>query len=272
MVPTYLVTKEIKKYCTVALGGDGGDELFGGYMHYSRLLWTYNLLKGRPGLIRNLISNLSKMLLPIGFRGRNWLQSLSIDYNNSLPIISTFFDFEQRKLLFGGITQNVADNIRKSMIPKEKDLLKRMTMMDFSTYLVEDILVKVDRASMLNSLEVRAPLLDYRLIELAFKIDSPFKATSDNKKIILKEYARTILPKSFNFNRKQGFSIPLTTWLTHGKWRNFFEDVLFDKDCDLNQNVIKNLFKGLDKGMNNAERIFGLLMLELWIKKYKISL
>ena len=271
MVPTYLVSKEISKYCKVALGGDGGDELFGGYQHYSRILWTQKYLNNNPGLLRKSLSELSKYLLPIGFKGRNWLQSLSVNYNHSLPIISSFFDYDDRRKLLNGIDENYAKKIRSDLIPNENDLLRRMTMMDFKTYLVEDILVKVDRASMLNSLEVRAPLLDYRIIEFAYKLDSQYKANDNLKKIFLKNYAKSILPNSFNYNRKQGFSIPLNKWLKSGEWRLFFEEVLLDQSCQLNRNVIKKLFIGLDYGMNNSERLFGLVMFELWRKNYSIK-
>jgi asparagine synthase (glutamine-hydrolysing) len=270
MVPTYLVSKEISKYCKVALGGDGGDELFGGYEHYSRLLWTEKYLNNNPGLLRKSISKLSKYLLPIGFKGLNWLQSLSVDYNHSLPIISSFFDYDDRRKLLIGIDYNYADKIRSDLIPDENDLLRRMTIMDYKTYLVEDILVKVDRASMLTSLEVRAPLLDYRIIEFAYKLDSQYKANVNIKKIFLKKYAKLILPNSFNYNRKQGFSIPLNRWLMGGEWRTYFQDVLMDQNCLFNRNIITKLFKGLDFGMNNSERLFGLVMFELWRNNYSI--
>jgi asparagine synthase (glutamine-hydrolysing) len=209
-------------------------------------------------------------LLPIGFKGLNWLQSLSVDYNHSLPIISSFFDYDDRRKLLIGIDYNYADKIRSDLIPDENDLLRRMTIMDYKTYLVEDILVKVDRASMLTSLEVRAPLLDYRIIEFAYKLDSQYKANVNIKKIFLKKYAKLILPNSFNYNRKQGFSIPLNRWLMGGEWRTYFQDVLMDQNCLFNRNIITKLFKGLDFGMNNSERLFGLVMFELWRNNYSI--
>ena len=102
--------------------------------------------------------------------------------------------------------------------------------MDFMNYLPEDILVKVDRASMANSLEIRAPFLDHKLIEYAFKeVPSHLKANTFERKIILKHLARKLLPKSFDFKRKQGFSIPINNWLKSGNFRNYFEEIIRQK-------------------------------------------
>ena len=121
----------------------------------------------------------------------------------------------------------VAEEIRSERIPDAADLLQRATRMDFENYLAEDILVKVDRASMLNSLEVRAPLLDYRVIEFAFgKVPSALKATASGRKLLLKKLAATLLPPGFDARRKQGFSIPLASWLRDRSWHEFFRDVL----------------------------------------------
>ena len=145
--------------------------------------------------------------------------------------------------------------------------------MDFENYLVEDILVKVDRASMLNSLEIRAPFLDYRLIEFAFsEIPSSLKATKNQKKILLKKFAQKVLPNTFDFKRKQGFSIPLEYWLKKSEWRDFFHDILLSRETIFEKKYIFELFKGLDNGRNNSERLFALVMFELWRKEYNIKI
>ena len=145
--------------------------------------------------------------------------------------------------------------------------------MDFNNYLVEDILVKVDRASMLNSLEIRAPFLDHRLIEYAFKnIPSQLKATRNNKKILLKKLAAKNLPDTFDHNRKQGFSIPLDDWLKDGDFRDLFNEVLTDSSSIFDTEITKNMLKMHDSGHSNGERLFGLVMFELWRKEYSISL
>lgn len=267
MIPTFLVSKLVKQHCTVALGGDGGDELFGGYKHYSRLMWTEKNLGFIPLQMRIPIAIIANYL-PSGFKGKNWLQALSTNYSSDLPLIGSHFDYTLRKKLLGDKCSNYAETFMKSRIPLIHDFLARVTQMDFENYMVEDILVKVDRASMLNSLELRAPFLDKCVIEFAFnKVPSSLKANQHDRKIILKKLTERILPESFDKQRKQGFSVPLADWLKKGIWRDFAENILYDESI-FNEPVIKSLFNGLDKGRNNSERLFGLIMFELWRKKF----
>jgi asparagine synthase (glutamine-hydrolysing) len=101
-------------------------------------------------------------------------------------------------------------------------MLQQLTRSDFYGFLTEDILVKVDRASMLNSLEVRSPLLDHQIIEFAFKrIPSALKAAPNGRKIFLKQFSSSILPPEFDMVRKQGFSIPIGDWLKSGEYCDF---------------------------------------------------
>jgi asparagine synthase (glutamine-hydrolysing) len=271
MIPTYLVSKMVREHCTVALGGDGGDELFGGYGHYSRLVWMQQKVRMVPLPLRRALAKSATHLLPIGFKGRNWLQGLDVDFSNNVPIIASYFDQSSRqKLLNGKFKPNkYAEEVLKDRIPLEDDLVNRATKMDFSNYLAEDILVKVDRASMLNSLEVRAPFLDYRLIEFAFnRVPSHLKATANNKKILLKKLTQRVLPPEFDRKRKQGFSIPMATWLKQGPFRDLFYDVLLSKDIIFNPKMVQTLLKRQDQGYNNSERLFALVQFELWRKVY----
>ena len=276
MIPTYLVSNLIRGHCTVALGGDGGDELFGGYNHYDKLLWLQQKSKKIPLWSRRSISKMAEKILPVGYKGRNWLQALGTDFNNDLPLIASYFDEGSRERLLKKSHNNVktAEQIRKSRIPVSDDLLQCATRMDFENYLPEDILVKVDRASMLNSLEVRAPMLDYRIIEFAFgKVPSGLKTTSGTKKIFLKKLASRVLPPDFDQTRKQGFSIPLSSWLQSTPWAKYFYDVLLDSQQLLfDHSAIKNLIIGQKKGYNNGERLFGLVMFELWRREYDIKI
>jgi asparagine synthase (glutamine-hydrolysing) len=276
MIPTYLVSKLIRQHCTVALGGDGGDELFGGYRHYNRLLFLKKYFGFLPYWLRSAIAKGAEVILPVGFKGRNWLQALMSDFNDDLPLIANYYDPHIRRRLTAKDYKRaeVSEQLRNSRIPKTIDLLQRATRMDFTNYLAEDLLVKVDRASMLNSLEVRAPMLDYRLIEFAFgKVPSYLKAISANRKILLKSLADRILPPEFDQDRKQGFSIPLGAWLTAGPWLNFFREVLLDtRQALFDHRVIEGLFDGQSKGRSNGERLFGLVMFELWRQEYRIEL
>lgn len=276
MIPTLLVSQLIRSHCKVALGGDGGDELFGGYIHYNRLMKLQPWLKRIPIGLRGMASRQAEAWLPVGLKGRNWLQGLGSDLNHGLPLIASYFDRSTRARLMGRQPRwpLVAETIREQRIPATKDLLQRATRMDFENYLAEDILVKVDRASMLNSLEIRAPLLDYRIIEFAFrKVPSHLKATATSRKILLKRLCSRILPPNFDQRRKQGFSVPLADWLKGGVWLKFFREVLLDhRDSIFDRRVVEELFDGQAKGRGNSERLFSLVLFELWRREYRACL
>jgi asparagine synthase (glutamine-hydrolysing) len=274
MIPTFLVSQLVRQHCTVALGGDGGDELFGGYGHYSRLQWMQQRLGLIPHSLRKGISLAAEKLLPVGVKGRNWLQGLGSDLHHSLPLIASYFDRTTRKRLLA--TQQgwpfVAESVLQSRHPTHADLLQRATRMDFANYLAEDILVKVDRASMLSSLELRAPLLDHRLIEFAFgKVPSQLKATHSDKKILLKRLTTRLLPPEFDRQRKQGFSIPLSEWLKGGAFRKLFNEVLRDPQCCFDSGAVVSLLRGQDQGRSNGERLFALVLFELWRREYAVT-
>jgi asparagine synthase (glutamine-hydrolysing) len=274
MIPTFLVSHLVRQHCTVALGGDGGDELFGGYGHYSRLQWMQQKLGSIPRPLRKGVALAAERLLPVGVKGRNWLQGLGLDLDKGLPLIASYFDATTRGRLLAGQSgwHARAEAVLRSRVPTNSDLLQRATRMDFANYLAEDILVKVDRASMLNSLELRAPLLDYRLIEFAFsKIPSHLKATAQYKKILLKRLAARVLPPEFDRHRKQGFSIPLGEWLKGGAFRALFNEVLRDPKCCFDARMVNSLLRGQDRGHNNGERLFALVMFELWRREYEVT-
>lgn len=275
MLPTYLVSRLVRRHCTVALGGDGGDELFGGYIHYDRLLWMRRKFGWIPRPVRVATAFAAEVLLPVGVKGRNWLQALATDFAGGLPLIASYFDARTRRRLMANRSgwNTIAETLRRQRIPPAPELLERATRMDFENYLPEDILVKVDRASMLNSLEVRAPLLDYRIIEFAFgKVPPELKASSRSRKILLKKLAARLLPAEFDTERKQGFSIPLATWLRTPAWQGFFKDILLGESSDFfDRDVVSDLFYGQARGRSNSERLFALLMFELWRREYRVS-
>ena len=145
--------------------------------------------------------------------------------------------------------------------------------MDFSTYLVDDILVKVDRASMLASLEVRAPFLDYRVVEFAFnKVPDHLRVCGKERKILLRHLAKRLLPSALDINRKKGFAIPLSHWLK-GSWGPYFEEVLKGLPTELfNRRFVSDLIKSQHRGYANTQRLFALLIFELWRRHYQITL
>jgi asparagine synthase (glutamine-hydrolysing) len=276
MIPTYLVTKLIRQQCKVALGGDGGDELFGGYSFYDRLLRMRDRVDKIPMFARKTAAGAATTVLPLGFRGRNWLQELNVDLQTSLPLITCYFDKHSRQRLLGRNSswKLVAESIQRDRVPRAADLLERATRMDFENYLPEDILVKVDRASMLNSLEVRSPMLDYRLIEFAFsKVPSRLKSSTSTRKILLQKLAERILPPEFEKDRKQGFTIPLDAWLRSDPWLRYFREVLLDGGQTLfNHRFIQHLLASHAKGYAHGERLFGLVLFELWRRQYTVTI
>jgi asparagine synthase (glutamine-hydrolysing) len=274
MIPMFLVSQLVREYCTVALGGDGGDELFGGYSSYSRMLQLQTCFRLIPESLHKFISKAAGRLLPVGMKGRKSLQGLFMESQHGMPIDCDFDAIMRRRLMANQPAWPiVAEEIEKAFVPLHPDLLQHATRRDFANFLVEDILVKVDRASMLNSLEVRAPLLDYRMIEFAFrKVPSNLKATALDKKILLKRLAARVLPTEFDRQRKQGFSIPLSQWLKTGAFRDLFYEVLMDSQSIFNQRAAAELLQRQGYFRKNAERLFGLVMFELWRREYNASL
>jgi asparagine synthase (glutamine-hydrolysing) len=271
MIPTFLVSRLVRQHCTVALGGDGADEMFGGYEQHKRILLLKSRVERVPLSFRRFFAAAGDAALPTGFRGLNWIRALGVDFDTQLPFIATHFGPRERRALMGPDWKTPADKIRDARVPPAADLLQRDTRMDFENYLPEDILVKVDRSSMLASLEMRAPFLDFRISEFAFgKVPGRLKASSTERKILLKRLCRKVLPPQFDANRKQGFSIPLPGWLKAGPWRDFFSDVLLDPKCTFDRQVVSDLIEGHGTRRNNSERLFGLTLFELWRRSYKV--
>lgn len=274
MIPTWLVSHLVRQYCTVALGGDGADELFGGYAHYGRLLGMHRLQQRVPFILLKALGVVGSRVFPEGFRGRNYLEALGTDTREGLPLIVSHFSRESRRKLLRNHPRYAsrAEMIRNERIPRQYDMVQRATRMDFSDYLAEDILVKVDRASMLNSLEMRAPFLDRHLIEFAFsRVPSRLKSTVSGKKILLKRVAARVLPADFDLQRKQGFSIPLNEWLKGGPFRDFFWDTLLSSGGIFNRQAVEGLLKGQDRGLSNGERLFSLVLFDLWSREYRVG-
>jgi len=271
MIPTAMVCQLISKYCKVALGGDGGDELFGGYSKYNRLLQLkkFNFI---PIPIKSFGVKISKYL-PYGFKGRNWLSNLNIDLNNEILEPNGPFDHYMRSNLMKNdfnVRFNLYSSVRSTKYIKG-DIVQKATRNDFYNYLSEDILVKTDRASMLHSLELRSPFLDYRVIEFAFsKVPSYLKVSGSSKKIILKNSYKNFLPNNFNYSRKQGFSIPLNVLLRkNNQIKEYVHDILLSHNSIFSPEIVNKLLLDHYKGYNNAERIFSLLIFEIWRNHYQ---
>ena len=274
IIPTYLVSEAISKNFKVALSGDGGDELFGGYNHYSKLARLKKISHLMPYFFRRSLNNLSQNLLPLGFRGRKTIELFSSNFRDSYPNTNEFFSDKEQKIFFYNFFESKASPLSESVHDQSNlisDYGLRATFHDFTNYLSEDLLVKIDRASMANGIEVRAPFLDKDLVEFAFtKVPSSLKFDNTNQKILLKALASKVLPSSFAMNRKQGFSIPLGNFLLEKEWREYFTQTILDSDPLLiNRENSLDLLSDKARIFQNAGRLFGLVFYIHWIKRFK---
>jgi len=277
MLPTFLVSRLVRQHAAVALTGDGGDELFGGYLYYTRFLHQERVHRWMPKGVSRLARFALGHVLPVGFPGRGNLLQLASAGRDRIAY-AYMFDARYRQRLFPRPTpptwtdsDSMVEAYKRGLCDQSYSLLQQATRVDFSTYLPDDLMVKVDRASMLNSLETRAPRLDYRIVELAFgRVPDRFKLAGKERKILPRRLSQRVLPHSLNLERKRGFSIPLSNWIKGG-WKKIFESVL--SDCGIfDQRTVARLLANQRRGYSNADRLFLLVMFELWRREYRVTM
>jgi asparagine synthase (glutamine-hydrolysing) len=267
MLPTYLVSRAIRKKCAVALGGDGGDELFGGYSHHP---WLQKIaLLRKFGLHRLGLEVLAAKSIPLGTKGRNAIMGL-LSWNEPQTALTRLLDPITRSRLTGW-PMSVTPELRRAGLETVCCGIDAICATDFRSYLPDDILVKVDRASMLTSLEVRAPLLDHRIVEFAFgRLPGRFKVEDGRKKIILRALAQRWLPPDFDSHRKQGFSVPLHEWF-QGPWRPLVADLIATGSPLFDKRFLARLLSRLRSTERGSLRLFQLMMVEMWRREYRVS-
>jgi asparagine synthase (glutamine-hydrolysing) len=278
ILPTYLVSRAIRPHARVALGGDGGDELFGGYDHYSWLLRMERYRTRLPRPARRTLAGAARRLPP-GIRGRNHFIGFGADLGASIAHINLFFDSFTRSRLLAPLRRTIGapslspESFRATVADPAQSVLRRATETDFRTTMCDGYLVKVDRASMLASLEVRAPFLDRRVVEFAFgRVPDALKANERERKILPRMLANKLLPPELDTKRKQGFSIPLDDWF-RGATGDAVETILSEADETIfDRATIAGLMRGQRKGRQNARRLFALTMFELWRREYGVSI
>jgi asparagine synthase (glutamine-hydrolysing) len=277
LLPTYLISRETRRQVTVALSGDGGDELFAGYDIYHRVL-AESFIESLPQRLRDTVGHLHT-LLNVGTVGKNFLRRLPLPSDErflhlyrspeevSTALLKPDLQAELDRLPVDGFRRRLA--LEDPCDFRELSLLQRMTRVDAMSYLPDDVLVKVDRASMLASLEVRSPLLDHRVVELAYRLPDELRYAGGQRKYLLKVIGRTILPKSFPFERKRGFSIPEADWI-RGRWRPMFEEALSGSSL-LNTRNALSLLRDHDRTGRHGRTLFKLFSLALFERHSGIS-
>jgi asparagine synthase (glutamine-hydrolysing) len=269
ILPAWLVFGLARKQVTVALGGDGGDELFGGYSDYTTALADARRWGWLPQSVLSTMAS-AAAVLPAGVRGRNKLASLRRGPFQQLIWGRPYFDTQLRSRLLKaevvselGASLDAPEQFLFDLFNRGADPLDCMTRTHFGSILPDDFLVKVDRASMAHSLEVRAPLLDHRLIEFAFgEVPSHWKVLGSESRRLQRMLAKQWLPPNLDINRKQGFSIPINEWL-----RNEGEQGLMARmeglPAMINLDEVRRLVRGHLAGRANGGRLFALIMLAI---------
>ena len=226
-----------------------------------------------PSHIYKLASTLGDKYLPLRSKYRNWLKILSSLNDEEPTNVRQFYSDNFLKTIF---KDNSHLELPKWGMVNDSNItnLQKYMAADFITYLRESILVKSDRCSMLNSIEARAPFLDVRLIEFAFnEIPDNLKIRNGSKKWLIKQIAKDLLPKQFDFERKLGFNLPLGEMIRKGLWKDFFGDiVLCSSSTIFNRQCLIEVFDDHQKGNDHTDRLFGIVLLSLWIKYNGFSL
>lgn len=263
-LPTYYVCKMARQHVTVALAGDGGDEGFAGYDRYAKFLRLNHQ-------VQPLAAALMKVL-PFGAHGRRTLRLLAVPPDERYQRMNTLFEAPQLERLLNHAPENSARHLITAIMRELSPLpiLSRLQVADFELYLPSTVLVKVDRASMLNSLEVRAPLLDHELLDFVGMLPAEWQLG----KRVLKDALRGVVPESLLNRPKTGFGVPLEHWFD-GNLGDFLREILLDTPTRqrglLNTAYVERLINR--QGQFWAELtgpLWAVLMFELWCRAYQI--
>lgn len=283
-IPTTLLSQITREQVTVSLSADGGDEVFGGYSKYERINTTMGKIKRLP--YKKNIALLMEYFNPI-FMGvstsdkmnsrYNKLQALlTCDAENASQFLTAFTNVFSEKALGYILTDpsmmTVTEFDKIGKLGSHLSRLDKMLAIDYKTYQLDDILVKVDRATMSCSLEGREPLLDHNVIEYVARLDDKLKIREGSKKYLLKEITHKYLPKEMMDRPKMGFGVPIVDW-----FRNDLKAILLDylseerlTDAGIYQvaNVIKMRDDYLLGKSNSIEKLWLLLTLEMWREQW----
>ena len=289
-IPTFLVSELTRQHVTVALSGDGGDELFAGYNRYARARELLGWVHGLPsGLRRGLAGGLRAVptqwyaglgwALTAGRRGRllgdrAGRMARLLDPATELELYRDLVaQWPNPGALVPGSTEPVSPIWRPETHAALPDVTDRMQLVDMLTYLPDDILTKVDRASMAVSLEVRVPILDHRVVEFAWRLPQRFKVRDGETKWLLRQLLYRYVPRQLIERPKMGFGVPVDEWL-RGPLRDWAEDLLSERalaeDGLLNPAPIRALWvEHLTGGVDWQYRLWVILMFQAWRRRWR---
>jgi asparagine synthase (glutamine-hydrolysing) len=293
-IPTYLVSKLAREHVTVALTGSGGDEIFGGYIRYFTANAFWQRINKLPTYVRNGLSFMLrsipnpaiaasyKLARPFLSNDLKFASTDAKKINRSIEMIglNKEIDIYDRMLtqwqnpgsLVKGLGYNPLAESLKNDLPAETHIMEKMMAWDFSFQLSNVYLTKVDRASRVNTLEVRAPLLDQSVFEFAWRLPLQYKISSKGTKLILRKLLYEYVPKQLIDRPKSGFSAPVAEWL-RGPLRTWATDLLSKKELDKhklfeNKIVQRALKRHLQEKENFSVRLWSLLMFQSWYNKW----
>jgi asparagine synthase (glutamine-hydrolysing) len=280
LIPTFLLSRFVRKHVTVALGGDGGDELFAGYPMYfgHKVAAVYDSIPRffRGRLIEPLVNSMpvSTRNLSLDYRAKRFVRASHLD-----PVarhhtwFGSFSIGQQQQLLTESILESSTGDVYRGardlldLIDSDNEI-ERMQYLDINFYMAEDILTKVDRAAMSVSLETRAPFLDPRVAQFAASIPVEYKLRGRKGKFILKKAVEDLLPRSILQRPKKGFGIPIAEWLK-GRLNPLLHDVLaVDRLNDqglFNAEYVQRLIREHETGAaSHHKELWTLLVYQLW--------
>jgi asparagine synthase (glutamine-hydrolysing) len=286
-IPCLYLSSMTRQYVTVALSGDGADELFGGYRRYRLAALEQKLRNLFPGWFRRSFFRFAGRYypkfdyLPQVFRAKTLLNEISMELADAYFYSMSCFN-EAGLRAVSSDSQRMAN---REYTPRSRfrsyfqpvnhlPPLEQFQAVDLQTYLPGDILVKMDRASMAYSLEARSPMLDYRVGELAFRLPSGFKLQGSTGKHILKRAVEPLVPARAITRRKMGFQVPLAAWL-RTSLKPVFESVVLRPDMEryLCLPEVRRLWNEHQSGVHNHERkLWNLLTLAQWDRWFQNSM
>ncbi len=284
-VPTYYVSKMAREKVTVALSGDGGDENFAGYGKYPIDVMENSLRSRIPDVLKHrVIAPIARMYpqwdwLPRYLRGKFFLTNLTYSHAYGFFRTNTYMTQEEQEALFSGDLKRIAGGYDPFSVIEHfynkadtQDPLSKVQYVDLKNYLPGDCLVKVDRMSMANSLEVRSPILDHVFIECIATVPSRLKLNGQEKKYILKQALAPYLPETILYRKKQGFEVPLDQWF-RTDLKDLAQETLLSpaslKRGFFHPERLKTMWQQHQSGMRNfGTNFWTLLMFELWYRRF----